>query len=1179
MNPEILIGKDAPLTKLPKSFPTHIDHNLALGLDLGVGSCGQALIYDTVDGKAECKLNMHILNGETREPIEFPNRIAFLGVRTFDIPETKGKTGVKLKNPTRREKRALRSTTRARAWRMQQVRQLLKKHQLLPSDYPGESKQWKLRANESPSPEVRKWMLWHAQMTKGQKGRSGPLELRVRGLDYKLEPLEFAAALLHLTKHRGFRSNRKGESVSEEGGKVITALNENQQRMQSGNYRTIGEMLLKHPDFGARKRNRLGSYTACIQRAGQLSEIELLFEKQRELNNVYATERLKNEFIPLFFDQRPFQNSFKLLGECSFEKGEKRGARFAPSFELARALQRLNALSIKLSDGTVQPISTYVSASKGGYKHFIDIFGENKKITYKTLRKIYALPEEIEFTELPLEPIALAPDADEDEKIKKTKKQISDAEGKDFVTRTRNAAEGTHLLRSALDPKLWDKYWPENSEPLDHLAFALTFFEEVENTHQTQEHWGILNELNHAKIPQELIEAVAKDLDPDRGKPTLAKFAGATSMSTLASRKLIPLLSEGMVYSEACSKIYGDHRQSHSTFNDITNPVVQSVVREVLKQVVHLVDEVGALPARINVEIGRDIGKSIDERNRIDGKIKERTTQKKKNAEQFKKQYFSDPSPDEILAYELYLEQSTQCPYCDSPLPQPHTWRNQPLDIDHILPRSRSHDNSYDNKVLVHPSCNRDKTNKTPSEWLGTDTENWRILNRALAHMPRLRPRKRKNLLNTTFAQDEAKFASRHLNDTRYISTLVTHYLHTLYEGVPKEKPLSEKGATRRVFVQPGALTALVRKSWGLENLKKDRAGRRLGDKHHAIDALICALLSEGQRQFITKREQEKDAACKVTIFSDFSRSYQLMEEQRDHCRTPRHISPPWPDFRNDVVSAIDLFTVSRRENRRGRGALHKDTIYRTEYENEEVIAYCRKALIDPSTGKPIFSILGDLDKVKDIHLERNLWLKHTLTKWIQQGTPIDEPKLPRDPQGALIRKVTIRQGKKSGRYYPQGFVTGGNLVRVDVFLKTNKKGNKNYYLVPIYSHHLTLTQPPNRAIKANTDESQWDEMTADHQFEFSLWPNSRFHVLKKNGEEIYALYDTVDRNTAKISYSNPDDQRERASPPKGSDVPKTKGVSVKQSTLIFRKLETDRLGRIFPIKSEKRTWRGTTID
>jgi CRISPR/Cas system Type II protein with McrA/HNH and RuvC-like nuclease domain len=367
-----------------------------------------------------------------------------------------------------------------------------------------------------------------------------------------------------------------------------------------------------------------------------------------------------------------------------------------------------------------------------------------------------------------------------------------------------------------------------------------------------------------------------------------------------------------------------------------------------------------------------------------------------------------------------------------------------------------------------------------------------------------------------------------------------------------------------------------VRKAWGLENLKKDVQGNRLGDKHHAVDALVCALLSEGQRRFVTVREQEKQTArLDAGFLGEVGRCYRLMEDENDHRQTPRDLPLPWSDFRNSVVEALDLFTVSRRENCKGRGGLHNDTIYRVENENGKEVTFSRRPILDTNAGKPksLFTKLSDLDKIKDIHSLENRWLKAELTRWIESGSPVEPENLPRDPQGTLIRKVTVALGSKSGRKYPQGFVSGGNQVRVDIFSKTNRRDGLIYYIVPVYSHHLIQDAAPSKAITRGKDEAHWDEVDASFHFEFSLWPNSRFRVVKPRnatkpeGEDIVGLYSGVDRNTMAISFADPEDSRV-------SDR-----VSVKTGTEKFQKLYVDRLGRETVVKSEKRTWRGKTVE
>lgn len=1168
----ILFGKNAPLSKLSKTFPKDIDESLSLGLDLGVGSCGQALVYDTPEDKAACKI---------KGLPKFPHRIAYLGVRAFDVPETREKTGIKLKNPERREKRRLRITTRRRAWRMWEIRRLFTVNGLLPADYPTDEDVWKRNTARGELPELDKWRDWHSRMTAGTPGtgKPGPLELRVKALDEKLDPLEWAAALLHLAKHRGFRSNRKSEAADAEGGKVLKALGENQQRMLDAEYRTVGEMLLNHADFADRKRNREGIYTSTALRSDQEKELRTLFERQREMGSRCATPAFEEAFVHLFNAQYPLQNPLNLLGDCPFEPDEKRGPRYAPSFELSRALQKLNALSLIPTTGGKVRLADFVDAANGGYDDFITTFatrgtGSNPgRISWVDLRKIFGIPLDVAFADLPTAGRKAKKDGTE------TIVSTADLEKEDFVTRNNAnaAAKGSYLIRSAVGDALWDELLATQPDQFDHAAFALTFFEQIENGYDSPEYWGVLNQMRADGLDPRIIERVEGNLRSD--KPTLAKFAGTTSMSTFASRRLIPHLALGILYSDACTTEYGDHRQTDFSFDNITNPVVKSVVQECLKQVVHLIDETGKLPGRICVELGRDLGKSVNERNEMKKGLDDRTTRRNSNRAALKTHLDRDPDDDELLRYELWHEQGNLCPYCGSQLGKPVDVVTHEFEIDHILPRSRSHDNSYENKVLVHRRCNQNKRNATPFEFseIGNGdakSKRWQQFTATLSAMKGIRKQKRRNLLNTTFAEDEVKFASRHLNDTRYISRLVTRYLHALYETV-SEPPITEKGFSKRVFVQPGALTALVRKSWGLENLKKDLHGNRLGDKHHAVDALVCALLSEGQRQFITRREQGvRDAAKASTIFAKFSRSYELMEQRNDQCRTPRDVSPPWEGFRHDVAAAVDLFTVSRRENRKGRGGLHNDTLYRVENEDGKEVCYSRKPIIDTSTGKgkAAFQSPDDLDRIKDIHLDRNLWLKTALTDWIDVGAPVETAQLPRDPQGALIRKVTVRQGKKSGRKYPQGYVSGGDQVRVDVFSRQGKRGESNYYFVPVYSYHLIQELPPSRAIVANKDEDEWNDINEFFEFEFSLWPNSRFEIIKKpsakkpDGEQVVGLYLGINRNTGAFMFADPDDSQTQGQ------------LTAKTGTLHFRKLEIDRLGREFSIDSEKRTWRGKTV-
>ncbi|NJK91239.1 MAG: type II CRISPR RNA-guided endonuclease Cas9 [Blastochloris sp.] len=821
------------------------------------------------------------------------------------------------------------------------------------------------------------------------------------------------------------------------------------------------------------------------------------------------------------------------------KKMKKRSAQRCYSFELSRALQKLNTLTIQLTDGNKIRLSEHVNAPEGGYDSFIQNFGLRKDITWKNLREIFNLEESIRFLDLPTAEAKKGKGATG----ASTETKWSDPEKSSFATRSNKntAALGSHILFKTVGQDMWDNLTKNDVASLDEAAFCLTFFEALETQgNQT----GVFDAMKQRGVAEILIEKLKHAAY--EGTLPINEFTGAVSLSSKACRALNTHLARGLVYTEACEKAGYQSQDQNFSLENIVNPVVQSVVREVIKQVVHLIDQTGALPGSICVEMARDMGKSIDERNEISKALDERTKRKNANRETFSSHLGKETSKikeDELERYELWLEQSGWCPYSGKKLPPPDQLLGSALEVDHILPRSRSHDNSYDNKVLVYKDTNRDKSNHTPYEWLGRDviSEKWRAFVGHIHTLPSLRKRKRLRLLNTDFAEKEADFLARNLQDTRYICRLVRAYLEDLYR-VAGEEPMA-KGYTRRVFVQPGGLTALVRRSWGLEELKKDLEGKRLGDRHHAVDALICACLSEGQRQWITRWEQTKNYTGNKNAFdavSELTRVYTLMEQEGTSRKTPRGMTTPWGEgneFRSSVISALEKMTVSRRESRRGRGSLHNDTFYREVVEkdsegNESKIYFKRTSLVQLVNGKAQASEFS-LDAVKDIHTPRNHWLKSALQEWNDRGRPVaDLPKCGK----TTILKVWINQGSKSARETPHGMVVSGDQVRLDVF----RKGIK-YYLVPVYTYHIQHDLPPMRAITAAKSEDQWDVVDASFEFCFSLWPNSIFEIHKKATKRkaddvVLGYYAGIDRSGGKIEgYSfNDKETKVFASPKQG---------------------------------------------
>jgi CRISPR-associated endonuclease Csn1 len=186
-----------------------------------------------------------------------------------------------------------------------------------------------------------------------------------------------------------------------------------------------------------------------------------------------------------------------------------------------------------------------------------------------------------------------------------------------------------------------------------------------------------------------------------------------------------------------------------------------------------------------------------------------------------------------------------------------------------------------------------------------------------------------------------------------------------------------------------------------------------------------------------------------------------------------------------------------------------------------------------------------------------------SLRAWIRKGKPKNN--LPRSPSGEIIRKVRISTDKKLAIELNGGAVDRGDMARVDVFRKKNKKGKWEFYVVPIYPHQIVMMDsPPSRAVKGGGgDESSWTLIDDGAEFLWSFYSMSFLEIAKPDGEVIEGYVRNLDRNTGAITVS-----------PHITTDSIRKGIGIK-TLLSFKKFTVDRLGRKFEVSREVRTWRG----
>jgi CRISPR-associated endonuclease Csn1 len=264
---------------------------------------------------------------------------------------------------------------------------------------------------------------------------------------------------------------------------------------------------------------------------------------------------------------------------------------------------------------------------------------------------------------------------------------------------------------------------------------------------------------------------------------------------------------------------------------------------------------------------------------------------------------------------------------------------------------------------------------------------------------------------------------------------------------------------------------------------------------------------------------------------------------------------PPWPGFVEEARKELTGVFVSRAERRRARGEAHAATIRQISERDGGPVVFERKA-VEALT-------LGDLDRVKDP--ERNAKLIESLRAWIDAGKPKD--RLPLSPKGDPVAKVRLRTNKKIDVLVRDGVAERGEMVRVDVFRKKNRKGSWEYFLVPIYPHQVAdiedWADPPNRSVQAYEPEDEWPEMTADFEFVWSIYPFSFIEVEKSDGKKIDGYYRGMNRLTGALNIS----------PHYSRDIV-VQGIGAR-TLHSFRKCAVDRLGRRFEISRETRTWHG----
>lgn len=1015
------------------------DFHYALGLDIGIGSVGWAVLRNQPNGE--------------------PDRIQDLGVRIFDKAE-QPKTGASLAAP-RRDARSARRRLRRHRHRLERIRYLMEQHDIMSvSDI-------------------------QAMYTAGGFKKS-PYQLRAEALDRPLSKEETVRVLIHLAQRRGYKSNSMAEAAKDEKetGKVKSAIEENRACMEQHGYRTVGEMMFRDERFwqnnpdGTRyhkTRNKVEDYRFTVERSDIVNEAKQIFAAQRQFGTGWLDDGMETAYLSILESQRsfdegpggdsPFRGGIgERVGSCTFEPDEQRAAKATYTFEYFKLLQDLNHMRLAGNGMAPRPLTAQ-------QREILKAAAlQSASLSYGQLRKKLALDDDVFFSGL------CYGDKLKEEAEKRKWPQM----------------QSYHKMRTALDKVGKGTIGTLTEFQLNAIASILTQYKSDARR---------IAALREAGIPMQFDEALLP-----------LSFSKYGNLSVKAMQRLIPLLEQGMRYDEACTQIYGDHRGLHSeqrksklSLNDmeeITNPVVRRAVSQTIKVVNAVVRTYGP-PDVVRIELAREMSQNFDDRRKAEKRQEENRAANERVKEQIAEYKGDRATGLDIVKFKLYREQDGVCLYSGKNLDIGRLFEPGYADVDHIIPYSRCFDDSYQNKVLVLASENRQKGNRLPYEYFGQDETRWHEYEVRVENLIR-NYRKRQKLLKKQLTEEESTgFIDRNLKDTQYITRSIYNLLRdnlAFAESRYSKKPVQTVN---------GAVTSMLRSRWGVQKIRED------GDLHHCMDAAVIAATSPGLVQRLTEYSKRREALEEAPRGYVDPSTGELVEQSEQPRRDP--FPKPWEQFHQELEARlatvdprhqIDLLKlatyesdeevkpvfVSRMPNHKVTGAAHAETIRSSKGGDGYTVT--KTPLISLKLNKS-----GEIDGYYNWSSDKLLYdaLLARLKEFGGDGAkafaePFYKPKRDGTP-GPRVDKVKICERATTGLPVRDGIAANGSMVRIDVFYVEDE----GYYFVPIYVADTKKECLPNKAVVAYKAYSDWKEMT-DENFIFSLYPGDLVRIQSRKG-------------------------------------------------------------------------------
>lgn len=736
--------------------------------------------------------------------------------------------------------------------------------------------------------DMLRFLITNKLMPKDENGRRAaarlnPYELRAAALERKLNPHELGRIMMQFSIRRGFKSSRKDQA----------AKNDAEQEGMLGGITTLESAL---------QGLTLGQWLYNKQKNGNLVRFKVRMEKTKAVYKFYPSRQMyEDEFAAIrkkqekffkdinwdrlhwiIFFQRPLKTPER--GICQFYPEEKRGYRAFVSAHRFRILQEINNLKYYNTENRPEEIPLALKS------RLFEELNAKKSLTFDRIRKLLGEGYDGMFNL-------------EDSKRSGLKGNETSV---DF-RKPEYFGPGWDTLDIQTQDRIIETLMTENDET------ALTDFLKPFNLNETQ-----IKNISGYNLPTGTVMLSSRfmiacsDIMLKEGLPY---HEAVERLGLHHSHKEKPVIQRSLPYygkilSAAVSGAKGEqwNGPDEERYGRITNPTVHIALNQLRKLVNALIRRFGS-PAEIILEINRDLKASKAKKDEI---FREQARNQKDN-ERIKKELtelgFLQVSGEDIKKYKLWEELAPEglarrCPYCGAPISAAQLFDGT-VEVEHILPYSRTLLNTRDNLTVAHADCNKEKKNNTPFEAFGHSPSpkfNWERIKELTAKLPFRKRRKFYPDAMTSFHEEEGGFLDRQLNDTSYLSRAAKDYLAAICDR-------------NFIWVSPGKLTAMLRRFWGFNTLLNrghDSGFKNRSDhRHHALDSLVIGLCD---RRLIAK-------AARIN---------------RD--KRYREINaPPCPIPRKDIEQRLSSIVVSYKPDHGVEGKLYAETALAKRSYVEEI--------------------------------------------------------------------------------------------------------------------------------------------------------------------------------------------------------------------------------------------------